>query len=414
MKLKFTSILFLLFISLSAQTETNELTVQKAISLALNSNTTINQVNERINQKDGQWWSSFGLSSPTVSYFKEGIDKNSSPNFAEQRWSVEQSIDFPLKTVFRLNRVSNEKAALLNKLEAEKLNVIANVKSRYTDILYAKDLMKLAGDQIRITTQLKNAVTTRVQVGEASELELMRADIRLSEAKNDLNDAERMFQKSRYELFNVIGLDPEDQKYEIRFVDSLKYFNVSIDQEDAVTRLEQQPEYRSITNSLDASGNKISGAWSSFLPDLSFSYYKQDYGTGYDYYGYQVGLKVPLWFVFNQNGDIQMAKAGKRELEWKQKEIYLNMKKQIEKAWHSYQSSKLTIKRFTDVIQVKANDLLDKTLEGYQVGEIDFLSLIDAQQTFLSSRKRYLSSLHDYYLQLINLEKYMNNEIVFN
>jgi cobalt-zinc-cadmium efflux system outer membrane protein len=268
-------------------------------------------------------------------------------------------------------------------------------------------------DQIEISNQLKNAVTTKVQVGEASELELMRADIRLSEAKNDLSDAERMFHKSRYELFNIIGLDPEDQKYEIRFVDSLKYFDVSIDQEEAVTRLEQQPQYRSITNSLDASNNQIDEAWSSFLPDLSFSYYKQNYGSGYNFYGYQVGLKVPLWFVFNQNGDIQTAKASKRELEWKQKEIYLNMKKEIEKAWHSYKSSELTIKRFMNVIQVKANDLLSKTLEGYQVGEINFLSLIDAQQTFLGSRKRYLSALHDYYLQLINLEKYMNNEIVF-
>jgi hypothetical protein len=69
MRLRLTSILVLLFISLSAQTDINELTVREAISLALNSNTTINQLNERINKKDGQWWSSFGLSSPTVSYF---------------------------------------------------------------------------------------------------------------------------------------------------------------------------------------------------------------------------------------------------------------------------------------------------------------------------------------------------------
>ncbi len=413
MKVILLTLTFLYITQTFAQIDVNELTVQKAISIALKNNPTINQLKEKINQTTSQYWKSFGLPSPSLIYLKEGINQNTKSNFAEQRWTLEQTLDFPLKTIFRLKKIRNEKAALLYQLEAEKLKLIAEVKSKYTDILYAKELMNLALTQIQITTQLKNAVITRVEVGESSELELMRADIRLAEANNDFDDAERLYHNSRYELFKMIGLKPEEQKYTISFIDSLRYFEIVIDQEEIIHRIEDQPEYKSIINSLDASNDAIKEAWSSFLPDLSFSYYKQDYGSGYNFFGFQIGLKIPVWFVFNQNGEIQTANAIKREYLWKQNEILLEMKNQIEKAWHSYEASKLTIRRFMDIIQVKANELLNKTLEGYQVGEIDFLSLIDAQQTYLSSRKRYLAALHDYYLQLINLEKFMNTQIIF-
>jgi len=53
------------------------------------------------------------------------------------------------------------------------------------------------------------------------------------------------------------------------------------------------------------------------------------------------------------------------------------------------------------------------TLEAYKLGEIDLLNLLNAQQLYLDTRKNYLKVLQDYYLQLIELEKYMNKEIVY-
>ena len=96
----------------------NELTVKKAIELAFMNNPILNQLIQEKEKKKAEYLGAFGLSTPNIFYMKEGI-KNS--KFAEQRLTVSQSIDFPLKTSYTLNSISNEKEAFELKIESEKV-----------------------------------------------------------------------------------------------------------------------------------------------------------------------------------------------------------------------------------------------------------------------------------------------------
>jgi outer membrane protein, heavy metal efflux system len=57
--------------------------------------------------------------------------------------------------------------------------------------------------------------------------------------------------------------------------------------------------------------------------------------------------------------------------------------------------------------------LLELTQEGYRMGELDLLRVLESQRTYLEAEQQYYQSLKNYYLQLIELEKYLPNEIVF-
>jgi cobalt-zinc-cadmium efflux system outer membrane protein len=61
----------------------------------------------------------------------------------------------------------------------------------------------------------------------------------------------------------------------------------------------------------------------------------------------------------------------------------------------------------------KAGRLQSLTLRAYQLGEIDMLNLLNAQQIFLTSEQRYLTALRDYYLQLVALEIYLDKDLVY-
>ena len=111
---------------------------------------------------------------------------------------------------------------------------------------------------------------------------------------------------------------------------------------------------------------------------------------------------------------IQTAKAQKRISQWQQKETSLELKRQLELAWHSYEVSKVAIERFHDQVRAKAARLSNLTLEGYLVGEIDQLTLLEAQRTYLNSEKDYFDILKTYYLRLIELEKFMQQDLVFS
>ncbi|MBT6007009.1 MAG: TolC family protein [Prolixibacteraceae bacterium] len=89
------------------------------------------------------------------------------------------------------------------------------------------------------------------------------------------------------------------------------------------------------------------------------------------------------------------------------------MKKQIEFAWHNYSVSRSVINRYNETMKEKASHLLSLALKAYQLGEIDLLNLLNAQQTYLASEQRYLAALREYYLQLVALEKFLDKDLVY-
>ena len=387
-----------------------QLDVHKAVELAYRLNPSLNAMREKILHKSGQQLTEYGIHAPFVSYFREGIKGSS---FSEQRLAFSQSIDFPLTSYYRISGTRTERDALQLQLEGETRQVTAAVKKGYTELLYAQELVHLRTLEADLSQELVDAATVRVEVGESAELEVMRAEIGLAEAEAGLEEAHLAFEQARYTLFNIVGLDPQDQTYTVVFTDTLVYFKTDISQDAVLTQLRKQPELQSRERTIDAARLGVKQIRSSLLPALQFDIYPQDFGGGYNRYGFQVGFKMPLGAFTNYRGQMRMAKADVQIQTWNHQAVFLALKKDIEQVWHSYAMSRQIIDRYNQVIRGSADELLRRTQEGYQLGELDLLTLLDTQRTYLESELRYYRALRDYYLRLIELERYLNQEIVF-
>jgi cobalt-zinc-cadmium efflux system outer membrane protein len=416
---KFALLFLFLLVEVATAGETDsaavlDLTVQHAFELALKQNPGLQQMRAQVEAKSATFWSSFGLPSPVVSYMSEGnpLEGSSSSVFLEKRWTVSQSLDFPLRSYYRLSRVSTEREALERKLESQTRKLKAGVKKTYTDVLYSLQLLLLREEALELARSLQDAVTARYEVGEGSELERMEAEIRVAEAENGLTDAERVLHKARYSLFNMIGLDPEEQAYGIRFPDSLIYLETDFSQDTLLASLDYQPEAVSVRRAVDAADHGVSEAWSRLLPDFNLSYYRQDFGTGFDFYGYEIGFTVPLWFMFDQRGEIEQSQALRMRASWEERETLQALKKEVEVAWHGYDASLQAIQRHEKLIRVLSTELKDLSLEAYRLGEIDLLGLLYAQQRYLDSRIAYLDALRNYYHHLVDIERFLRADLV--
>lgn len=407
--------IFMLFISLGFgfTTQAQLLTIQDAVEQAIKNNAQINQMRAQLQAKQAEWRTQTGISAPEISYMKEGINNKAADPFQEQRWTVSQSVDFPLTTSYRIKGLHQEEKAMEFAIQEEERKLKSGVKSRYVEVIYALHLQKLRDQQLKLATELYNAVFTQFETGMGNGMDLTKAELQVAEANNDIDDARRQLHMARYSLFNLMGLPPENQKYTIEFMDTLKSNNVEISQITALSVLTDQPLYKSSESELTASGYFLKEARSNILPDVRFNLYKQDYGTGYNFNGFELGLSFPVWYPFEQKGKIRMNLARQDEIRWKQKEIRSGVKEQIEHAWHSYEVSRSTIQRYDETIRTKAEKLQTLTLNAYRLGEVDLLNLIQAQQIYLNSQQRYLSALRDYYIQLVELERFLNLELVY-
>ncbi len=396
-----------------AQDDSPVLTLKEAVEVALKNNPSIRKMEAVVEGKAAEWKTAVGLSDPEISYAREGISAIDPMPFSEQRFAVQQEFDFPLTTFYRLKRILNEKQAREKELEALRREVSVKVKSYYTEIIYANYYRKLRADLYKLTQELADAVKLRVESGVGTYIDQLSSELRLTQAENEQYEAERVFHEARYRLFNYMGLNPDEQRYDIGFTDTLRTHNELIEQEVALYTLESQPLYQSAKALLTASGFGIREARSGYLPDIRVGYLAQDFGTGYHFRGIETGLRIPLWGMFTVDGEIKQAQSLQKQNLWELKSIELTIKEKIELAWHGYDNSQVTIQLYQTQLRDKSEKLLELTQEAYRLGQIDLLKLIEAQQLFLTSQEKYYDALRNYYLRLIELEQFVNQELVY-
>ena len=404
---------FLLLFVFNGFSQENLITIQQAVETAFINNAELNQMRAQLKEKENIWRTETGISAPEFSYFKEGISSDPGSPYAEKRIAVSQEIDFPLTTSYRLKGLSQEVEAKHYQIVSKEKEIKAKVKSKYVEVLYALYLQKSREEQLKLVEDLYKAVYTRFESGMGNGIDLTNAELQVDEAKNDLDQSEWILHQARYGLFYDMGLPVDQQKYTIEFSDTLQTVHLDISQIFVLAVQEEQPDYQASVHRLNANNYFLKEAKSNILPDIRFSIYKQDYGSGYNFNGFELGLSMPLWLPFEQKGKIKIAEARQSEIVWQQTEIKLNMKKQIEYAWHNYSVSRSIVNRYNETLKQKAQKLQSLSLKAYQLGEIDLLNLLNAQQTYIKSEQRYITALRDFYLQLASLEQFLNQDLIY-
>ncbi|MEQ9104140.1 MAG: TolC family protein [Rhodothermales bacterium] len=389
------------------------LSVDEAISLARTHHPALQALREQMAGASARTRQTFGVSAPRISWFREGLDQDPVTPLSEQRWTVSQQLDFPLASWYRYRRADTERTAMDAAFNVEEQRVTASIKIAYTTLLHAQEMVHLREEEVALSTTLRDAVVTRVEAGEASPLESMKADIQLSDARAKLFDAERAFQEARYGVFRSIGLDEEDQQYTISFPDTLLYVDPGIGQDDVLGRLYSMPELEMADQLADAAAFGVRAKQAAALPSLQFDIYAQDLGGGYDHHGFQIGISLPLFGAPSQKARVQEAEAFERETDWNRTAVILDLKREAEVAWHGYETSRAMVAEYQDVVQSRSRELLARTQEGYALGQIDLVTLLDTQRMVLGSEERFYSALRAYYEHLIRLERFTGYSLVF-
>ena len=395
-----------------AHAQDQNLTVQDAIDLAVRSNPELSMTRTNIDRALAERWKALGSTGFEVSHTREGVPDGGS-GFGEQKWSAGLTMPFPMQTASAWNAATRLADANRLEVDASLLDLTAAVKEAYTRLLFAQELVHLAQQEVDLASTLVEVVGARVEFGEAAEVDLMKVELEQTSAVNALRDAELLFQNSRYSLFQVIGVDPEEQRYEIVFPDTLAYRAHDIDQDEVMTALGIHPMNQAAAGRTSAAQAMLRSTSFGLLPDLYAGWFQQDFGTGYQFHGFEVGIRVGIPGLDSRRANREVARADLRDRELMQFRTELDLKRAAESAWHGFETTQAAVSAFTESQNERAQELLQRTREGYQLGQLDLLTVLDAQRVYLDVQRTYYQQLRDYYLELIRLERLLGREMVF-
>uniref|UniRef100_A0A7V3E7N3 TolC family protein n=1 Tax=Ignavibacterium album TaxID=591197 RepID=A0A7V3E7N3_9BACT len=391
-----------------------ELTLNEAIKIGLKNNPEIKSAQQNISAAKGRFWSGISLPAPEIGVSYEYTPVNKSlRNFSERTFEVSQSFEFPSNYFLRGSKFSKEEEIAFYGLKQTEIGITAQIKSAYYNVLAKKDLLGIAEENLKIAEDFSKKAEIRYNVGEGTNLERLTAKVQFTEAKNNLEVASNELRTAFAELNFYLGYGKRTDEI-FTLADSLTYlpsdkftfeelYNLSLSVNQQIKISELNVSTASINKSL---------AWSSLLPNFNLGYFKQTRDGDNGFYGASFGISVPLWFLFENRGQIQEATANvniaESELQLIKNDVYLRLRS----AFNNYENELRQVNLYISDILPQAEEVYRSASASYDAGEITYIEFLQARQTLIGAYSNYTNVLFNYYRSIFTLEETVGQNLL--
>jgi outer membrane protein len=288
---------------------------------------------------------------------------------------------------------------------AAREDVIFGVKSAYYKLIFARDILQSKEVLLKYTqSSYDTALDLNKRTKTPREEVLLRLEVQLNEARQELIVAQESLKIEQKSLLNAMGLDSNGS---IDVKDLKEEFFLS---DGASVDVANNYEILKVSKEVKEAGELVKIAKSGFYPQLNARYsYGYEWGRWSQGEGDSdwiagVAVDFNIWDWGKTRADVKQAKAYKEEVQSYENLLRQQIDLELESARLKYESA---LKRFeiakTSFDQAKRSlDLFDSR---YRDALVTSVELLDAQRAFALAQVRYLSSILDMRLAKAEIEK---------
>jgi len=363
-----------------------------AIKEALAHNPTLAVAREQIAQARARVVQGYALPEPSISAAVLGATGFAHPHTAnETDLGIGITLPFPQKIVLRGEAAKGD-LGNFDELYVQQKQLIASQTSQAYDSLlvalrHREDLIvarTLAQDFVKKTQARFNA-------GTAAKLDVVKGQVGVAQAENDLIANERGIANARAGLNRLLG---RTLGAPIEPADTLGVPNIPPD----FDRLEKlamasRPELRGLQKQREGARANERLAQQYFLPDLTLGVSRNIIYGEQPTYTTSIGIDVPIFFWQHQRGEVAEAKHREAELTESYRDVAAQVGQDIRNA---YATASTAMRQ----VQFLANDLVPSAEEQYRIASTSYglggssaLEVIDAQRTLLDAKNQYTTAL---------------------
>jgi cobalt-zinc-cadmium efflux system outer membrane protein len=396
--------LLVLFFALVASAQTTEkLSLNNALTIALNNNPEISAAQKEIDAASGRVLQAGRIPNPELSVtFNEVPTNINFGDAGEKDIGLSQPIEFPGKRGSRVDVAEHGESIAELSLSRTKAIVSAKVKRAYYQSLLAGEVVSNLEFTITLFSDFLRTVTERYQAGASKYLDVIRAKVEVTRLRNDLVEAKREQQTRLGELNVLLG---RTSTTPIVLSDSLTYQPLGMLQDSAVELYANQSNFLKIVErEAQRSQSVLNLARTSYLPDFSLGIAFQkrpgqispDNRSGSSsYLGFQIGASVPLWFWQGPKGEVQEAEALLDISNIRISAARLRVRLNILSAFRSASVAQEQLQVFDTSLLRDVKDELRAGISAYQNNQVDALNLFDIYRTFRATKIEYARALYN-------------------
>jgi outer membrane protein TolC len=358
------------------------------ISHALSQNPDIEAARKRVDAAAYRVPQAASLQDPTfgVTVFSEPVQTAA----GQQEVSLTASQHLPWfgKLGTRAAAAEAETNVARAQLTAVELEIIEDVKQAYYELYFAEKAIRITGENRKLLLNFVTIADSRYRTGKASQQDVLRAQVEVSKLDNQLIRLRQHIDRSQAKLARLLHVSPDTP---VRALDQSPTQQIPDDLEQLYQQaIAQRPELHAQLAAVERERWNVDLASLGYFPDVTAGV--TWIGTSTAGISPVVDGEDPLLLGFSVNVPIyrKRLESGVREAESRmvaatrqydslRDRTVESIKELYTRALSQYDLAKL----FRDDIIPKSKETLNVSLAAYQVGDVDFLTLIDNWQQVL-------------------------------
>ncbi len=368
------------------------------VRLALQRNPSIHAAEQRIHRLANRIPQVTSFDDPMVMVAPFGEMAETAAGQVGVMTGVSQKLPFPGKLDRRGRVAAQNVAEAVQELERVRLEVVADTRRAWWGFYYSARAIEVTERNRELLAQLRDVAEARYRAGTATQQDVLRASVEMSNLDNELL-ALRQEQTSARAMLNRLIDRPVAvpiAQPATRSQDAL-----SLELDALLERAERtHPEVRRVRERIEGFRQRVALAGLNRWPDLTvgFNYNLVDseglsaVANGEDQWWVGFGVNLPIW---TQRLDAAEYEAQRGVLEGIAAlgETRNRIAFRVRDALARVESEQRQATLFRDVIIPQAQQTVDASLSGYQAGRLGFITLVDNWRKLLDFHLMYHRSL---------------------
>ena len=347
------------------------------------------------------------LPDPTISVRNFGVGQPFSTlntsNFAFVSLGFSQEIPFPGKRRLRSAIASEGAQAEKERYQQLELDVLSEVKAAYYDYFYFTKAMGNVARTRNLMLSFEEIAEVRYSVGRGIQQDVLRAQLELTA----LLDREEVFRQQKGSAQAAINtLVDRSPSAPLGSPEEVEQSPFPGELTELYRKMQHNsPVLREREHDVDRDALAVDLSRKNYFPDMRARFEWQHTGSLFrDYYVAAFEAKVPLYFWRKQRLGVEEAsvrlietrqayRAATQELLFQTKDHFLQAR-----------ASDRLISLYKTAIIPQATLTLESAISSYEVGSVDFLTLVNTAIVLLDYELRYYRHLAKYQKALARLE----------
>jgi outer membrane protein TolC len=323
--------------------------------------------------------------------------------------TVSEQFPAPGKLKLRGEIASKEADAAQADYETVRRRVEAEVKATYYDYFYYDRAIQTTNRNKELLEKLSKISEARYRVGKAMQADVLRSQVEISLLIEKLTVLEQQRATAQARINAYLVRSPESPLPPAADVEpsTMRY---SLDELYALAGANDTVVLRN-QRMVERGRLGVAQAQREYRPDLGVSYMYQQRSAQPDMNGVTFSVNIPVFYKSKQRQGVAEASEDLISAE-KMRDNRLNeVRFELKQQYLGAKASERLLTLYSKGVVPQSSLALESSMSSYQVGNVDFLSLLANFTTLLDYEMDYYRQLADYQTALARIEALTGSDV---